>query len=74
MMYGLKNEVIDNILSVLAKYSGIKKCKIIGSRAKGNYKPGSDIDLVLYGDISYNNLLNLHNELDDLFLPYLFDI
>ncbi|MDV3353125.1 nucleotidyltransferase domain-containing protein [Leptothoe sp. ISB3NOV94-8A] len=46
-----------------------------GSRAKGNYRPGSDIDLTLMGrDISHEQLLAIEHQLDDLLLPYLFDL
>lgn len=48
---------------------------LYGSRAKGNYKNGSDIDLTLKGrglNLSVINKISL--ELDDLLLPYLFDI
>ena len=46
-----------------------------GSRAKGNYKPGSDIDLTLKGKELNLKLLNkISLELDDLLLPYTFDL
>lgn len=46
-----------------------------GSRAKGNYKPGSDIDLVLKGQNINLSLLNeISLQLDNLLLPYTFDI
>lgn len=48
---------------------------IYGSRAKGNYKNGSDIDLTLKGNHLNLSLLNqIANELDDLMLPYTFDL
>jgi predicted nucleotidyltransferase len=49
----------------------IKRC----SRAKGNFKPGSDIDMVLKGTKIDLHLLNkISLELDDLLLPYIFDV
>lgn len=57
------------------KHLSIKRAIIYGSRAKGNYKAGSDIDLTLLGvDITLSELLNIYDELDDSFLPYTFDI
>ncbi len=43
-----------------------------GSRAKGNYKSGSDIDLTLRGsaDLTLNVIYKILNDLDDLLLPY----
>jgi len=48
---------------------------LYGSRAKGNYKNGSDIDLTLMGkNISHKDLLNISNQLDDIMTPYQFDL
>ena len=47
-----------------------------GSRAKGNYKNGSDIDLTLIGKNLNpdDSIYPLQKELDKLYLPYTFDI
>jgi predicted nucleotidyltransferase len=59
----------------MSTYPSIERAVIYGSRAKGNYKPGSDIDLTLFGPaITEAELLALENRLDDLLLPYTFDI
>lgn len=47
---------------------------IYGSRAKGNFLYNSDIDLSLLGAISYNDLLKIEMQLDDLLLPYKIDL
>jgi predicted nucleotidyltransferase len=48
---------------------------IYGSRAKGNFRPGSDIDLTIKGDdIPFNQFMRLENQLDDLMLPYTIDL
>ena len=47
---------------------------LYGSRAIGNYREGSDIDLTIKGNIEFEDLQRIINELDDLFLPYKFDI
>ena len=49
-MYGLKDIEINNILEVLANCRSVNKAILYGSRAKGNYRNGSDIDLCLVGD------------------------
>ncbi|PKQ69872.1 nucleotidyltransferase domain-containing protein [Raineya orbicola] len=75
MNYGLKVETILAIQQVLAKYQEVEKAILYGSRAKGNYRLGSDIDLTLLGDkLSFDILQNIENELDDLLLPYKIDI
>ena len=74
-MYGLKDFHIKKIHSVFTKYNAIEKAILYGSRAKGNYRIGSDIDLSLVGNgLDLNILFNIENELDDLLLPYKFDL
>ncbi len=74
--FGLKQETIDRIRSVLASYPQIDRAILYGSRAKGNYKPGSDIDLTLVGgpDLTFRSLTAILNDIDDLLLPYSFDM
>jgi len=72
---GLDNLDIKKIQSVLNLHSEIEKAILFGSRAKGNYKPASDIDLTLVGaDLNLTIQQKIENELDDLLLPYKFDI
>jgi predicted nucleotidyltransferase len=49
-MIGLDNEIISSICAVFEKYENIAEVILYGSRAKGNFKKGSDIDLTLIGD------------------------
>lgn len=75
MKFGLKEEVIQSITSVLAMHPEVEKVLLYGSRAKGNYKPASDIDLTLLGEAIDLSLMNqISWELDDLLLPYTFDL
>lgn len=46
---GLKNEDIEKINSILKKENKIESAYLFGSRAKGNYRTGSDVDIVLKG-------------------------
>ncbi|MEQ6120533.1 nucleotidyltransferase domain-containing protein [Reichenbachiella sp. MALMAid0571] len=72
---GLTQEDTDNIKAVFSKYSQIEKVLLYGSRAMGNYKPASDIDLTLIGsNIDLSLLLKIEFDLDDLMLPYKFDV
>jgi predicted nucleotidyltransferase len=75
MKHGLSAQTVERIVTVLAHYPEIEKAVLYGSRAKGNYRNGSDIDLTLFGDgLNFSLLTRLDNELDDLLLPYKFDI
>jgi len=73
--YGLSSEVIDRINAVFSKYSQIESTLIYGSRAMGNFRPTSDVDLSLLGkNIGLSLLTKIEFDLDDLMLPYKFDI
>jgi predicted nucleotidyltransferase len=75
MRFGLSDETITKIESVLSHYPQIEEAVIYGSRAKGTFKNGSDIDIALVGDRMDVSLINrIAGELDDLLLPYTFDI
>jgi len=75
MNHGLSAQTVERIVTVLAHYAEIEKAVLYGSRAKGNYRNGSDIDLTLFGDgFNFSLLTRLDNELDDLLLPYKFDL
>src|SRR5665213_933964 len=72
--FGLKNSERELICDVLRRHDEVTEAKIFGSRAKGNFQPGSDIDLVLWGAISFSTLAAIAGELDELPLPYTFDV
>lgn len=72
---GLPAAAVQAIQQVLATCPAVEQALLYGSRAKGNYKRGSDIDLTLKGDtLTYRDLLRLMDELDDLLLPYMIDL
>jgi predicted nucleotidyltransferase len=74
MSFGLTAEVTEKIRSVLSLHREVQSAILYGSRAKGNYKRGSDIDLTLVGEkLNLSELARISNELDDLSLPYTFD-
>jgi predicted nucleotidyltransferase len=73
--FGLKDSTVERIREVLAMHPEVEKAVLYGSRAKGNYKNGSDIDLTLHGDgLTLKTLNKIANELDDLMLPYQIDL
>ncbi len=73
--FGLSQTTYQQIKNLFNTFSEIENVKIFGSRAKGTYKPYSDIDLVCYGEkITEKLLLHIASELDELPTPYKFDI
>jgi uncharacterized protein len=76
MKYGLQDATIQKIEAVLTRYPAVEKAVLYGSRAQGNYKNGSDIDLTLCGgaDLTLPVLYRIMDDLDDLLLPYTIDL
>ncbi|WP_233440317.1 nucleotidyltransferase domain-containing protein [Modicisalibacter coralii] len=72
---GLSVEDQSRIRRVLASVASLDSAILYGSRAKGTYRHGSDIDLTLKGErLTWKDLQYLELALDDLLLPYLFDL
>ena len=72
---GLKPAVLEKIRKVFAAYPEINQVILYGSRAKGNYRRGSDIDLTIKsGQLTLLQLMRIEQELDDLLLPYKIDL
>jgi len=72
---GLPEATIEKIRGVFALHPQVERAVLYGSRAKGNYKNSSDIDLTLFGDgLNDGELMNLSDELDELLLPYTIDL
>jgi predicted nucleotidyltransferase len=75
MKYGLPEHTVDQICAVLAQHPAVARAVLYGSRAKGNYKPGSDIDLTLLGAaLTPAECASIAEALDDLLLPYSIDL
>ncbi len=74
--FGLKESTIQKICSVFARYPQVEQAILYGSRAKGNFKNGSDIDLTLLGgdDLTLKVLYRIMDDLDELLLPYTVDL
>lgn len=78
-MFGLEARYIEFIVNTLKKNISDKNVKfyIFGSRAKGNYKEYSDIDIAvdLNGQKLYEDILtNILLEFEDSVLPYEVDV
>lgn len=73
---GLSEPVVRTICDIFKRYPQVEKAVLYGSRAKAAHKTGSDVDLTLHGgtDLTLTVLLRIANDLDDLLLPYTFDL
>ena len=75
MRFGLSDTVIKELQDVFRRHANIEKVLIFGTRSKGNFRAGSDIDLAVIGHgIDYNQLLTIQCEIDDLEMLYAIDL
>ena len=75
MKFGLEQKLLLQLNTIFTKFRSVDSVILYGSRAKGNFGIGSDIDLTLVGStISYHVLVDICWEIDELLTPYCFDI
>ena len=76
--FGLKIQTIVSIQQVFASFHQVDQVIIYGSRAKGTFKAGSDIDLTLKpvkaGKLDLTTQFRIEEALEELMLPYQFDL
>lgn len=73
--FGLPATAIMALCSVLRQNPRVEQAIVYGSRAKGNFRPGSDLDLTLVGpELTFTDLMRIETELDDLMLPWKIDL
>jgi len=75
-MFGLRDSDISDIIQVLEKFPEVESARIFGSRAKGNYRNGSDVDLAVFGNnISFERIIHISSVLnEETMMPYYFDV
>ena len=76
MKYGLSEKSLQKIYDVFDRYPEVEEVILYGSRARDDYKNGSDIDLTLRGGdtLTHRILSKIANDLDDQLLPYTIDL
>ena len=73
MKYGLTNETYQKIKDVINEYQEYT-FKIFGSRARGDFKHNSDIDIAVDGEINREKQMEIMNSFDLLDIPYIVDL
>ena len=72
---GLSDATLATVQAILASCPALETALVYGSRAKGNYKPGSDIDLTLTGTaLTQDMLSHLVGQFEESNLPYQVDL
>jgi len=73
--FGLKTHCVEDIIGVLRLQPEVEEALIFGSRAMGNYKNGSDIDIALKGEkINFDTVSTIRIRLDELPYLYMYDV
>lgn len=76
MPYGLVDRYVTQIIDAADKFNDIETVILFGSRANGNYKPGSDVDLAVKGNhLQEQTVAQLADFLnEETTMPYFFDV
>lgn len=73
--YGLTLRDLATLHAIFKSFPEVQQVNIFGSRAKGVYKPGSDIDLAIMNDGVSNQIVrSLQSAFAESSLPYKVDI
>jgi predicted nucleotidyltransferase len=73
--WGLSVNTIEAIQNILSREPAVHKAILFGSRAKGNFKPGSDIDLAIVGEeVNLDTISRLHRAFEESTIPYEVDL
>lgn len=74
--FGLLESDMTSIMEVISNHDGVDQAFLFGSRAKGNFKPGSDVDLALKGkNLDFETVSKISYILnEETLMPYKFDV
>lgn len=72
--FGLRPEALELIRGVFRRHPEVQCVRVFGSRAMGRFEDQSDVDLALWGDLALGLIGRIAGELDELPLPYTFDV
>jgi predicted nucleotidyltransferase len=72
--FGLDERALRLMRGVFEKHPSIARVCVFGSRAKGTFRSESDVDLAIFGDVDGVLASLVAGELDELPLPYRFDV
>ncbi|MBL8640917.1 MAG: nucleotidyltransferase domain-containing protein [Alphaproteobacteria bacterium] len=76
MVFGLSDDIVAQLRAVFDAQPHIDRVDIFGSRARGDYKPSSDIDLAVYGtaDFSFQDYVSLMSRIESLPIVFKVDV
>lgn len=72
-MYGIREEIYEKIINISKKYKNYIFL-LFGSRARGNFRKNSDIDIAICGNVSDSEEVDIKNEFDMIDMEYIVDL
>ncbi|WP_207178796.1 nucleotidyltransferase domain-containing protein [Anaerocellum diazotrophicum] len=73
--FGIEEEILNKIIEIFKKYKQVRKACIFGSRARGDYRRGSDVDICIWlEEESENPIYKIQDELEEVNTILLFDV
>jgi len=73
--FGLSEKLLKFMEDIFKLKPQVERVLIYGSRAKGNYSKGSDIDITIVApEMNFSEYLRLYSMLEDLEIPYRLDV
>ncbi len=73
--FGLTIRDMETIVDIFKKHPAVHEVHVFGSRAKGSYQPGSDIDLAIMNEgVNTQELSRMRAAFEDSLLPYFVDL
>jgi len=74
MKYGLTTEDLENLIQILKPLITISPIFVFGSRARGDHKPFSDLDLLIENAVSKSILSQVRERLEESSIPIKVDL
>lgn len=75
MKFGLEQHIIDKLIAVFEQNSKVDKALVFGSRAMGNYRSDSDIDIAIKGqDLSTDDIIAMSVEFEEKGITHKIDL
>ncbi|GAB6182621.1 nucleotidyltransferase domain-containing protein [Thermodesulfovibrio hydrogeniphilus] len=73
--FGIPTELVEKIKKIVFSNPKVLKMYIYGSRAKGNYKKGSDIDIAIVApELDFSEYLKILDQIEEINTIYSIDL
>jgi predicted nucleotidyltransferase len=75
MKFGLEQHIIDKLTAIFEENPQVDKALVFGSRAMGNYRPDSDIDIAIKGqDLNTDDIISMGVAFEEKGITYKVDL